>query len=132
MALIKSVRGFTPKVGKDCFLADNAVLIGDTVIGDECSIWFGAILRGDVNSIRIGNRVNIQDGSVLHTLYEKAIHRNRRRRTIGHNVTIHGATIHDGALVGHGLGNSRPCRRRRRSHRRRRIGRVEQDSHQTG
>ena len=71
MALIKSVRGFTPKVGKDCFLADNAVLIGDTVIGDECSIWFGAILRGDVNSIRIGNRVNIQDGSVLHTLYEK-------------------------------------------------------------
>ena len=82
MALIKSVRGFTPKVGKDCFLADNAVLIGDTVIGDECSIWFGAILRGDVNSIRIGNRVNIQDGSVLHT--------------------IHGATIHDGALVGMG------------------------------
>ena len=72
MALIKSVRGFTPKVGKDCFLADNAVLIGDTVIGDECSIWFGAILRGDVNSIRIGNRVNIQDGSVLHTLYEKS------------------------------------------------------------
>lgn len=70
MALIKSVRGFTPKVGKDCFLADNATLIGDTVIGDECSIWFGAILRGDVNSIRIGNRVNIQDGSVLHTLYE--------------------------------------------------------------
>lgn len=67
MALIKSVRGFTPKVGKDCFLADNATLIGDTVIGDECSIWFGAILRGDVNSIRIGNRVNIQDGSVLHT-----------------------------------------------------------------
>ena len=63
MALIKSVRGFTPKVGKDCFLADNATLIGDTVIGDECSIWFGAILRGDVNSIRIGNRVNIQDGS---------------------------------------------------------------------
>ena len=92
MALIKSVRGFTPKVGKDCFLADNAVLIGDTVIGDECSIWFGAILRGDVNSIRIGNRVNIQDGSVLHTLYE----------SIGHNVTIHGATIHDGALVGMG------------------------------
>ena len=72
MALIKSVRGFTPKVGKDCFLADNATLIGDTVIGDECSIWFGAILRGDVNSIRIGNRVNIQDGSVLHTLYEKS------------------------------------------------------------
>lgn len=132
MALIKSVRGFTPKVGKDCFLADNATLIGDTVIGDECSIWFGAILRGDVNSIRIGNRVNIQDGSVLHTLYEKSTIEIGDDVSIGHNVTIHGATIHDGALVGHGLGNSRPCRRRRRSHRRRRIGRVEQDSHQTG
>ena len=99
MALIKSVRGFTPKVGKDCFLADNAVLIGDTVIGDECSIWFGAILRGDVNSIRIGNRVNIQDGSVLHTLYEKSTIEIGDDVSIGHNVTIHGATIHDGALA---------------------------------
>ena len=102
MALIKSVRGFTPKVGKNCFLADNAVLIGDTVIGDECSIWFGAVLRGDVNSIRIGNRVNIQDGSVLHTLYEKSTIEIGDDVSIGHNVTIHGATIHDGALVGMG------------------------------
>lgn len=102
MALIKSVRGFTPKVGKDCFLANNATLIGDTVIGDECSIWFGAILRGDVNSIRIGNRVNIQDGSVLHTLYEKSTIEIGDDVSIGHNVTIHGATIHDGALVGMG------------------------------
>ena len=102
MALIKSVRGFTPKVGKDCFLADNATLIGDTVIGDECSIWFGAILRGDVNSIRIGNRVNIQDGSVLHTLYEKSTIEIGDDVSIGHNVTIHGATIHDGALLGMG------------------------------
>ena len=102
MALIKSVRGFTPKVGKDCFLADNATLIGDTVIGDECSIWFGAVLRGDVNSIRIGNRVNIQDGSVLHTLYEKSTIEIGDDVSIGHNVTIHGATIHDGALVGMG------------------------------
>ena len=102
MALIKSVRGFTPKVGKDCFLADNAVLIGDTVIGDECSIWFGAILRGDVNSIRIGNRVNIQDGSVLHTLYEKSTIEIGDDVSIGHNVTIHGATIHDGAIVAAG------------------------------
>ena len=129
MALIKSVRGFTPKVGKDCFLADNATLIGDTVIGDECSIWFGAILRGDVNSIRIGNRVNIQDGSVLHTLYEKSTIEIGDDVSIGHNVTIHGATIHDGALVGMGsvildhavVGEG--CRR---------IGCVEQDSHQTG
>ena len=127
MALIKSVRGFTPKVGKDCFLADNAVLIGDTVIGDECSIWFGAILRGDVNSIRIGNRVNIQDGSVLHTLYEKSTIEIGDDVSIGHNVTIHGATIHDGALVGMGsvildhavVGEGA-------------IGRVEQDCHQIG
>ncbi|HIY49430.1 MAG TPA: gamma carbonic anhydrase family protein [Candidatus Barnesiella excrementavium] len=102
MALIKSVRGFTPKVGKNCFLADNAVLIGDTVLGDECSIWFGAVLRGDVNSIRIGNRVNIQDGAVLHTLYEKSTIEIGDDVSIGHNVTIHGATIHNGALIGMG------------------------------
>ena len=72
MALIKEVRGFTPKIGKDCYLSENATIIGDVVIGDECSIWFNTVLRGDVNSIRIGNRVNIQDGSVLHTLYEKS------------------------------------------------------------
>lgn len=102
MALIKSVRGFTPQVGKNCFLADTAVLIGDAVIGDECSIWFGAVLRGDVNSIRIGNRVNIQDGSVLHTLYEKSTIEIGDDVSIGHNVTIHGATIHNGALVGMG------------------------------
>ena len=71
MALIKSVRGFTPIIGKNCFLADNATLIGDIVMGDDCSIWFNTVLRGDVNSIRIGNLVNIHDGSVLHTLYQK-------------------------------------------------------------
>ena len=70
MALIKSVRGFTPKIGKDCFLADNATIVGDVTMGDECSVWFNAVLRGDVNTITIGDRVNIQDGTVLHTLYE--------------------------------------------------------------
>ena len=102
MALIKKVRGFTPQFGKDCFLADNATIIGDVTMGDECSIWFGTVLRGDVNSIRIGNRVNIQDGSVLHTLYEKTTIENGDDVSIGHNVTIHGATIKDGALVGMG------------------------------
>ncbi len=102
MALIKSVRGFTPKIGIDCFLDENAVLIGDTTIGEECRIWFGAILRGDVNTIRIGNRVNIQDGSVLHTLYEKSTIEIGNDVSVGHNVTIHGATIHDGALIGMG------------------------------
>lgn len=72
MAIIKSVRGFTPVIGKDCFLAENAVIIGDVTMGDECSVWFSTVLRGDVNTITIGNRVNIQDGSVLHTLYQKS------------------------------------------------------------
>lgn len=102
MALIKKVRGFTPQMGKDCFLADNAAIIGDVIMGDECSIWFGTVLRGDVNSISIGNRVNIQDGSVLHTLYEKSTIEIGNDVSIGHNVTIHGATIKDGALVGMG------------------------------
>lgn len=102
MALIKSVRGFTPQIGKDCFLADNATIIGDTAIGDECSIWFNTVLRGDVNSIRIGNRVNIQDGSVLHTLYQKSTIEIGDDVSVGHNVTIHGATVHDGALIGMG------------------------------
>ena len=73
MALIKSVRGFTPKIGKDCFIAENATLVGDVTMGDECSIWFSTVLRGDVNTITIGDRVNIQDGSVLHTLYQKSV-----------------------------------------------------------
>ena len=73
MALIKSVRGFTPQIGENCYLADNATIIGDVIMGNDCSVWFNTVLRGDVNSIRIGNRVNIQDGTVLHTLYEKSV-----------------------------------------------------------
>lgn len=102
MALILPLRGFTPKFGRDCFLAENATVIGDVTMGDECSIWFNAVLRGDVNTITIGNRVNIQDGSVLHTLYQKSTIEIGDDVSIGHNVTIHGATIHDGALVGMG------------------------------
>ena len=102
MALIKSVRGFTPKFGNDCFLADNATIIGDVTMGDECSIWFGTVLRGDVNTITIGNRVNIQDGSVLHTLDEKSTIEIGNDVSIGHNVTIHGAKVRDFALIGMG------------------------------
>ena len=102
MALIKSVRGYVPEFGKDCFLAENATVIGDVKMGDECSIWFNTVLRGDVNSIRIGNRVNIQDGSVLHTLYEKSTIEIGDDVSIGHNVTIHGASVKDGALIGMG------------------------------
>ncbi|NMB49988.1 MAG: gamma carbonic anhydrase family protein [Bacteroidales bacterium] len=102
MALIKSVRGFTPQIGENTFLADNATVIGDVIIGNHCSIWFNAVLRGDVNSIRIGNRVNIQDGSVIHTLYEKSVTEIGDDVSIGHNVVIHGAKIEDGALIGMG------------------------------
>lgn len=102
MALVRALRGFTPEIGKDTFLAETATIIGDVVIGDECSIWYGAILRGDVNSIKIGNRVNIQDGSVLHTLYQKSTIEIGDDVSVGHNVTIHGAKICDLALVGMG------------------------------
>lgn len=102
MALIKSVRGFTPVIGRDCFLADNAAIIGDVVMGDECSVWFNTVLRGDVNSIRIGDRVNIQDGTVLHTLYQKSTIEIGNDVSIGHNVTLHGCKINDLALVGMG------------------------------
>ena len=102
MALIKSVRGFTPQFGENCFLAENATIIGDVVIGKDCSIWFNTVLRGDVNSIKIGNLVNIQDGSVLHTLYEKSTIEIGDNVSVGHNVTIHGAKICDNVLIGMG------------------------------
>jgi len=102
MALIKSVRGFTPIIGQNCFLAENATIVGDVVIGDDCSLWFNVVVRGDVNSIRLGNKVNVQDGSVLHTLYEKSQIHIGNNVTIGHNVVIHGATIKDNVLIGMG------------------------------
>lgn len=102
MALIKSVRGFTPEIGEDTFLAENATVVGDVVMGKGCSIWFNAVLRGDVNSIRIGNNVNIQDGSILHTLYQKSTIEIGDNVSIGHNVVVHGAKICDYALIGMG------------------------------
>ena len=102
MAIIKSVRGFTPEFGENCFLADNAVIIGDVKTGKDCSFWFSTVIRGDVNSISIGNGVNIQDGSVLHTLYQKSTIEIGNYVSVGHNVTIHGAKIKDYALIGMG------------------------------
>ena len=102
MALIKSVRGYTPKIGTNCFLADNTTIIGDVEIGNDCSFWFNSVIRGDVNSIRIGNKVNIQDGAVLHCLYEKSKIHIGNNVSIGHNVIIHGATINNNVLVGMG------------------------------
>ena len=88
MALIKSVRGFDPQFGKNCFLAENATVVGDVVMGDDCSVWFNAVIRGDVNFIRIGDKVNIQDGAVIHGTYERA------GTTIGDRVSI-GAQCHN-------------------------------------
>ena len=102
MALIKSVRGFTPEIGENCYLAENATIIGDVIIGKDCSVWFNAVLRGDVNSIRIGDRVNVQDGTVIHTLYQKSVSIIGNDVSIGHNVVIHGADVKDGALIGMG------------------------------
>lgn len=102
MATIFGVRSFEPKIGKDCFIAPNATIVGDVTLGDQCSIWFNVVLRGDVNTITVGDRVNIQDGSVLHTLYEKSTIEIGNDVSIGHNVTLHGCKIHDYALIGMG------------------------------
>lgn len=102
MAIIQSVRGFTPIIGEGTFLAENAVVVGDVTMGRDCSVWFSTVLRGDVNTITIGDRVNIQDGSVLHTLYQKSTIEIGNDVSIGHNVVIHGAKIRDYALIGMG------------------------------
>ncbi len=102
MAVIRPVRGFTPKFGEDCFFAETAAVIGDVVMGDGCSVWYGAVLRGDVNSIRIGNKVNIQDGAVLHTLYQKSTIEIGDNVSIAHNAVIHGAKIQNNVLIGMG------------------------------
>ena len=100
--LIKTVRGFTPQWGSDCFVAENATLIGDLILGDQCSVWYQAVIRGDVNAIRIGNRVNIQDGAVIHATYEKAGTTIGDDVSIGHNAIVHGCTLKDRVLVGMG------------------------------
>lgn len=102
MAIIKKLNGIEPKVGKNVFLAENAVLVGDVTVGDDCSIWYGAVLRGDVNTIKIGNRVNVQDGVVIHTLYQRSQAHIGDDVTVGHNAVIHGARIEDKCLIGIG------------------------------
>lgn len=102
MALIKTVRGFTPKWGKNCFLAENATIIGDVIMGNDCSIWYQAVVRGDVNSIRVGNKVNIQDGAVIHCTFEQTITTIGDNVSIGHNAIIHGCTLKNNVLVGMG------------------------------
>jgi carbonic anhydrase/acetyltransferase-like protein (isoleucine patch superfamily) len=102
MALIKSVRGFDPKFGSNCYFAENSTIIGDVVLGNDCSIWFNTIIRGDVNSIRIGNRVNIQDGAVIHCNYKDSVTIIRDDVSVGHNAVVHGATLENNVLIGMG------------------------------
>jgi carbonic anhydrase/acetyltransferase-like protein (isoleucine patch superfamily) len=102
MALIKKVKGILPKWGKNCFIAENATLTGDVVMGDNCSVWFNAVVRGDVHYIRIGNNVNIQDGAVIHCTYQKAAVDIGDNVSIAHNAVIHGCKIHDNVLIGMG------------------------------
>ncbi len=89
-------------MGEGCWIAENATIVGDVVMGDACSIWFNAVIRGDVNSIRIGNRTNIQDGAVIHCTYERAATTIGNNVSIGHNAIVHGCTVHDNTLVGMG------------------------------
>jgi carbonic anhydrase/acetyltransferase-like protein (isoleucine patch superfamily) len=102
MTLIVPCRGKEPQFGEDCFLAPNATIIGDVVTGNECSIWFNAVVRGDVNSIRMGNKVNIQDGAVIHATYEKTKVELGNNVSIGHNALVHGCTVEDNVLIGMG------------------------------
>lgn len=102
MALIKACRGVYPTFGNDCWLAENSTVIGDVVMGDQCSVWFNAVVRGDVNSIQMGNKVNIQDGAVLHCTYEKTKVVLGNNVSIGHNALVHGCTVEDNVLIGMG------------------------------
>jgi carbonic anhydrase/acetyltransferase-like protein (isoleucine patch superfamily) len=102
MALILPVNENYPQFGENCFLAPNATIIGDVLMGNDCSIWFNAVVRGYVNSIRIGNKVNIQDGAVIHCTYQKTTVNLGNNVSVGHNAIVHGCKIHDNVLVGMG------------------------------
>jgi carbonic anhydrase/acetyltransferase-like protein (isoleucine patch superfamily) len=102
MAIIKEVRGYAPQFGSNCFLADNAVVVGEVIIGDNCTVWFNAVVRGDVHSIHIGHNTNIQDGAVIHCTYQKAKTTIGSNVSIAHNAIVHGCTVDDNVLVGMG------------------------------
>lgn len=102
MALIKEIKGITPMFGENCYLSENATIIGNVVMGDDCSVWFNAVIRGDVHYIKIGNKVNIQDGAVIHCTYKKSPTNIGDNVSIGHNAIVHGCTIKDNVLIGMG------------------------------
>lgn len=102
MALIKTVNGKEPQFGKGVYLSENATIVGDVVIGDDCSLWFNAVVRGDVHYIKIGNKVNVQDGAVIHCTYQKHPTEIGHNVSIGHNALVHGCMIHNNVLIGMG------------------------------
>lgn len=102
MPVILPVKGIMPTMGANCFIAPNATIVGDVIMGNDCSVWFNAVIRGDVNSIRMGNKVNVQDGAVLHCTYEKTKVIIGNNVSIGHNAIVHGCVIADNVLVGMG------------------------------
>jgi len=102
MPVIKSVEGKSPQIPDDCFIAENATIVGDVQMGSQCSVWFSAVVRGDVNYIKMGNKVNVQDGAVIHGTYLTAPTNIGNNVSIGHNAIVHGCTIHDNVLVGMG------------------------------
>jgi acetyltransferase-like isoleucine patch superfamily enzyme len=102
MSIILPVNGIFPIIGKDCFIAPNATIVGDVEMGELCSVWFNAVIRGDVNSIRIGNKVNIQDGAIIHCTYEKTKVIIKDNVSIGHRAIVHGCTVEENVLIGMG------------------------------
>jgi len=100
MAIIVPLNGKAPRIGENCFLAENSAIIGDVEMGDECSVWFSAVIRGDVHYIKIGNNVNIQDGAVIHATYKKSPTNIGNNVSIAHGAIVHGCTIHDYVLIG--------------------------------
>lgn len=102
MALILPVNDKMPAIGSGCFVAPNATIVGDVIMGNECSIWFNAVIRGDVHYIRMGNKVNVQDGAVIHCTYQKNPTNIGNNVSIGHNAIVHGCTVHDNVLIGMG------------------------------
>ena len=102
MKIIKPVKGKHPKISEDCYIAENATIVGEVSIGTQCSVWFNAVIRGDVHFIKIGNKVNIQDGAVIHATFQKSPTTIGNNVSIGHNAIVHGCTIHDNVLIGMG------------------------------
>ncbi len=100
--ILKTVLGKSPQWGKDCYFSETSTVIGDVLMGDQCSVWFNAVIRGDVHYIRLGNKVNVQDGAVIHATYKKSPTEIGNNVSIGHNALVHGCTVHDNVLIGMG------------------------------